>query len=144
MKKCSDVMTKDPTLCLPTDTVGKAAQLMKSENIGSLPVIESEGTRKLVGIVTDRDLAVKVVAADRDSGATKLSDVMTQMVYTCNADDDVMVAVATMAEHQLRRLPVVDKDAKVVGIISQADIATRVNLPEETGEMVKEISQPTA
>lgn len=144
MKKCSDVMTKDPTLCLPTDTVGKAAQLMKSENIGSLPIIESEGNRKLVGIVTDRDLALKVVAAERDAASTQLSDVMTQKIVTCNADDDVLTAVAAMAEHQLRRLPVLDKEGKVVGIIAQADVATRIDLPEETGEMVKEISQPAA
>jgi CBS domain-containing protein len=62
MKKCSEVMTKDPACCLPNDLVTKAAQLMKSEHVGSIPVIESEETKKLVGIVTDRDLALKIVA----------------------------------------------------------------------------------
>ena len=144
MKKCNEVMTKNPVCCLPNDMVAKAAQLMKSENIGSIPVIENEQTRKLVGIVTDRDLALKIVAKGRDAKSTKVEAVMTRKVVTCRAEDDLQKALDAMSEHQLRRIPVVDNDNKIVGIIAQADVATRVNQPEKTAEMVKEISQSNA
>jgi CBS domain-containing protein len=141
MKKCSEVMTKDPVCCLPNDSVAKAAELMKNENIGSIPVIESQQTQKLVGIVTDRDLALKIVSQGRDAKTTNVEAVMTRKVVTCVADDDLQKALDVMAGHQLRRIPVVDNDNKIVGIIAQADVATRVDQPEKTAEMVKEISQ---
>ena len=141
MKKCSDVMTKNPICCLPNDMAAKAAELMKSNNIGSVPVIENEQTRKLVGIVTDRDLTLKIVADGLDAKSTKVDAVMTRKVVTCHADDDLQKALDAMAEHQLRRIPVVDNDNKILGIIAQADVATRVDQPEKTAEMVKEISQ---
>jgi len=144
MKKCKDVMTEDPVCCLPTDAVSKAAQLMKDEDVGSIPVIEDEETMKLIGIVTDRDLALQVVAPERDASTTQVEDVMTYEVITCRATDDVQKAVDAMAQHQLRRMPVIDGDHRIVGIISQADVATRVEESEEIAEMVKEISQPTA
>jgi len=144
MMKCSEVMTKKPVCCLPTDAVSRAAQLMKKGNVGSIPVIESEQTKKLSGIVTDRDLALQVVADGRDAKSTKVADVMTHEIITCRNDNDIQKAVNAMAEHQLRRMPVVDNDYKIVGIISQADVATRVDQPEKTARMVKEISQPTA
>jgi len=144
MKKCNEVMTKTPACCLPTDSVSNAAQLMKKENVGSIPVIENEQTKKLLGIVTDRDLAVQVVAKGLDAKLTKVADVMTHKVITCRTDEDIQKAVDAMSEHQLRRIPVVDNDHKIVGIISQADVATRADRPDEIAEMVKEISQPTA
>jgi CBS domain-containing protein len=144
MKKCSEVMTKNPVCCLPDDMVIKAAELMKSSNIGSIPVIENEQTKKLVGIVTDRDLTLKIVAKGLDAKSTKVESVMTRKVVTCRAEDDLQKALDAMAEHQLRRIPVVDNDNKILGIIAQADVATRVNQPEKTAAMVKEISQSNA
>ena len=144
MKKCKDVMTQDPVCCLPTDTVSKVAQLMKTENVGSIPVVEDIQTMKLIGILTDRDLALQVVAYERDASSTLVEDVMTYEVITCRATDDVQKAVDAMAQHQLRRMPVIDSDHRIVGIISPADVATRVERSEEIAEMVKEISQPTA
>jgi CBS domain-containing protein len=141
MKKCNEVMTKDPVCCLPNDSVAKAAELMKSGNVGSIPVIENEQTQKLVGIVTDRDLALKIVAGALDARSTTVETVMTRKVVTCHADDDLQQALDAMAEHQLRRIPVVDNDNKILGIIAQADVATRAEQPEKTAEMVKEISQ---
>jgi CBS domain-containing protein len=143
MKKCSEVMTNKPVCCLPNDTAAKAAGLMKSGNVGSIPVVENEQTRKLVGIVTDRDLALKVVADGQDANSIRVQAVMTRKVVTCLADDDLQKALEAMAQHQLRRIPVVDENDKIVGIIAQADVATRVDQPEKTGEMVKEISQAT-
>jgi CBS domain-containing protein len=141
MKKCNEVMTKYPVCCLPTDSVAKAAESMKNGNFGSIPVIENEQTQKLVGIVTDRDLALTVVAEGRDAKSTQVETVMMRRVVTCFAGDDVQLALDAMAEHQLRRIPIVDRDNRIVGIITQADVATRVNQPEKTAEMVKEISQ---
>jgi len=136
-------MTQDPVCCLPTDTVSKAAQLMKSEDVGSIPVIENEQSMRLTGIVTDRDLALQIVAEERNASTTQVSDVMTYEVVTCRTTDDVQKAVDAMAQYQLRRMPVIDEDRRIVGIISQADVATRIDRTEETAEMVKEISQPT-
>jgi CBS domain-containing protein len=141
MKKCNEVMTKDPVCCLPDDTVAKAAQLMQRDNIGSIPVIENNQTQKLVGIVTDRDLVLKIIAKGQDAKSTKVEAVMTHQVVTCHAEDDLQKALDAMAEHQLRRIPIVDTNHKIIGIIAQADVATRVDQPEKTAEMVKEISQ---
>ena len=144
MKKCSELMTKNPVCCLPNSMVAEVAQLMKRENIGPIPVIENEQSRKLVGIVTDRDLALKIVAEGRDAKSTKVEAVMTRNVVTCRADDDLQKALDAMSEHQLRRIPVVDNDNKILGIIAQADVATRVNQPEKTAAMVKGISRSKA
>jgi CBS domain-containing protein len=141
MEKCKDVMTKTPVSCLTSDSVMKVAQLMGRDNIGSLLVIDSEETQKLIGIVTDRDLALKVLSEGRDAKSTKVETVMTRNVVTCHPEDDLQKALDAMAQHQLRRMPVVDNDNRILGIIAQADIATRLDQPEKTAEMVKEISQ---
>jgi len=144
MKKCAEIMTKTPVCCLPDDLVIKAAELMKSENIGPILIIENEQTQKLVGIVTDRDLALKIVAEGRDAKSTKVETVMTRKVVTCRAEDDLQKALDAMSEHQLRRIPIVDNDNKILGIISQADVATRVNQSGKTAAMVKGISRSNA
>jgi CBS domain-containing protein len=141
MKKCNEVMTKNPVCCLPADLVSKAAELMKSKDIGPVPIIENEQTRKLVGIVTDRDLALKIVAEGRDPKSTKAEAVMTREVVTCRAEDDLQKALDAMSGHKLRRIPVVDNNNGIVGIIAQADVATRVDQPEKTAAMVRGISQ---
>jgi CBS domain-containing protein len=141
MKKCNEVMTKNLVCCLPDDSVANAAELMKSKNIGSIPVIENEQSQKLVGIVTDRDLALKIVADALDARSTKVETVMTHKLVICHADDDLQKALDAMAEHQLRRIPVVDDNNRIVGIIAQADVARRADQPEKIAEMVKEISQ---
>src|SRR5512133_3047335 len=114
MMKCNEVMTKTPVCCLPEDMVVKAAHLMQRENIGSIPVVENEQTQKLVGIVTDRDLALKIVARRRDAKSTKVEAVMTRQMVTCRAEDDLQKALDAMAGHQLRRIPIVDDDNRIV------------------------------
>lgn len=143
-RKCRDLMTADPTCCLPGDPVNKAARLMKSENVGSVPVVKDHQTKELVGIVTDRDLALQVVAEARDAGSTKVSDVMTSGVTACRADDDLQKALDEMSERQVRRIPVVDDGNRIVGIIAQADVATRIEAPKKTAEVVEEISKSSA
>jgi CBS domain-containing protein len=114
---------------------------MKSKDIGGVPIIENEGTKKLIGIVTDRDLALKIVAGGRDPKSMKAEEVMTRKVVTCRAEDDLQKALDAMSEHKLRRIPVVDNKNGIVGIIAQADVATRVDQPEKTAAVVRGISQ---
>jgi CBS domain-containing protein len=141
MQTCEDFMTKKTVACLPNDTAAKAAQLMKQENVGAIPVIENAKSRKLVGIVTDRDLALKVVAEGRDAQSTRVEALMTHLVVTCHPEDDLQVALDAMSERQLRRIPVVDNRNQLMGIIAQADVATRLDKPKKIGKMVKKISQ---
>lgn len=141
MKRCSEVMTKNPVCCLPDDLVTKAAELMKSEHVGSIPVVENKETKKLIGIVTDRDLTLRIIAEGLDAKSTKVETVMTRKVVTCHTDDDLQKALDVMSENQLRRIPIVDDDSKILGIIAQTDVATRVDHPKKTAAMVKEISQ---
>lgn len=141
MTKCSDVMTRNPVCAQPEDTVANVARLMKENDIGPVPIVDSQNSKKLMGIVTDRDLAIKVVAAGRDPQTTPVREVMTTGVITCRDHDDIEVALDAMATQQLRRIPVVDDGNMLLGIIAQADIATRMDRPEKTGEVVKEISE---
>lgn len=141
--KCTDVLTRDPVCCLPDDTVEQAARLMKKEDVGPIPVIENRQSKKLLGIVTDRDLAVKVVAEGRDNKKTKVEEIMTRNPVTCHPNDDLQVALDAMAQHQIRRVPVVDDQGRIIGIIAQADVATRTDDPERTADVVEEISRST-
>lgn len=142
MKKCSDVMTREVVFSSPQDTIVEVAQLMKREDIGPVLIVDNPESRTLVGIVTDRDLVLKVIAEGLDPQGTRVEQVMSKKLITCGADDDVDVAMQAMAQFQLRRIPVVEGAMKLVGIISQADVATRVDAPQKTAEVVKEISQP--
>ena len=141
MKRSRDVMTRDLVYCLPDETVANVAQLMKKEDIGPILIIDNDESKRLVGIVTDRDLALKVVGEGRDPQNTKVEDIMTVKIVTSRANDDVQKAMKAMAQYQLRRIPVVDDNDRLVGIISQADVATRVDEPKKTAEVVKEISK---
>jgi len=139
--KCSEVMTKDPSCCVPTDTVFEAAQLMKTEDVGPIPIVKDKDSNRLEGIVTDRDLALKVVAEALDPKTTKVQDVMTTSVISCRPEDNVNEVIALMEKHQVRRIPIVDSSDRLVGIIAQADIATRMETPKKTAEVVESISQ---
>jgi CBS domain-containing protein len=143
MQKCTDVMTKDVVTCTPENTIAEVARLMKTEDIGPVLIVDNEQSKTLVGIVTDRDIVVKAIADGQDVKTTRVGDVMSKKLVTCRADDDVDIAMKAMAQFQLRRIPVVGENMKLLGIISQADVATRVDAPEKTGEVVKEISEQT-
>jgi CBS domain-containing protein len=136
-------MTKDVVTCTPENTIAEVARLMKTEDIGPVLIVDNEQSKTLVGIVTDRDIVVKAIAEGQDVKTTRVGDVMSKKLVTCRADDDVDVAMKAMAQFQLRRIPVVGENMKLLGIISQADVATRVDAPEKTGEVVKEISEQT-
>ena len=144
MPKCSEVMTRDPICCEPDDAVTAVAEVMKKRDVGSVPVVDSHASRRLVGIVTDRDLVTKVVAGGRQVSSSTVRDAMTSNPASCHEDDDVSRAVSLMAERQVRRMPIVDRDGRLTGIIAQADVATRVSRDETTGELVEAISEPGA
>lgn len=141
MKTCNQLMTKNPVCCLPGETVQEVARLMKAKDIGPVPILESRDNRKLAGIVTDRDLAMRVVAEGLDPSTTPVRDIMTRELVTCHEDDSLDTALKAMSNHQLRRIPVVDADGRIAGIIAQADVATRLDEPKKTAEVVKEISR---
>lgn len=119
---CRDVMSADPTYCLPSDPVDGVAQLMVLQGVESLPVVQDAQTSKLIGLVTDRNLTVRVVAEGRDPKGTIIEEIMMPEPVTCRPTDDVQQALENMVEHQLRRLPVVDDNGFLIGVIAQADI----------------------
>jgi len=102
-------MTKDPACCVPTDSVARVAKVMKTQDVGSIPVCERQNSRKLVGIITDRDLALHVVAEGRDANSTNVQDVMTREPFTCHPDEDLQSALNAMQLYQVRRIPIVDR-----------------------------------
>ena len=142
MPKCSEVMTRDPVCCVAGDSVSRVAEIMKQQDVGSVPVVDSSATPRLIGIVTDRDLVVKVLAENRGIQGTTVRDAMTSNPASCRETDDVDRAVKLMADRQVRRMPIVDANGHLVGIIAQADVATRVNRDQKTGELVEAISEP--
>ena len=141
MARCKDVMTPEPVVCEPGESVAGAARIMKQQDVGSVPVVESHSSKRLVGIVTDRDLVVKVLAGGPSVDRATVQDAMTPNPASCREDDDVEQAMATMKERQVRRMPVIDAGGRVVGIIAQADVATRINRDARTGELVEAISE---
>lgn len=143
MKTCNDVMTANPACCIAKDSVEKVAMMMKHEHVGPIPVVEDESSKKLIGIVTDRDLVLKVIAEGKDPQNTRVDEVMTRDPVRCTPADDLEDILETMARHQVRRIPVVDDENRVIGILSQADVATRSDNDKRTAEVVKEISQPS-
>jgi len=137
---CREIMTPNPEYVRPSDPVMKAAQLMKSEDVGPIPIVDDKDGKRLAGIVTDRDLAIKVVAEARDPRTTLVKDVMTDDVVTCKENEDVNQALKLMQENQVRRIPVVDQSDHLLGIIAQADVATRLGQAQTTGKVVEDIS----
>lgn len=139
MAKCREVMTKDPASCSASEMVTKVASLMKQHDVGSVPVVESD--KRLVGIVTDRDIVLKVVAAGRNPEQTPVKEAMTPNPVSCKEDDDLDYALKLMKERQVRRMPIADGSGRLTGIIAQADVATRVSKDAKTGELVEAISE---
>ena len=138
---CAEVMTPSPTCCHPEHTAVEAAELMQREDVGLVPIVSADNS-KLLGVLTDRDIVLKVIAAGRDPRGTAVSEVMTTDPIACLPQESVESVMELMATRQVRRIPIVDRDGAIVGIVSQADIATRLSSPEETGQVVQAISEP--
>jgi CBS domain-containing protein len=132
----SQAMTAAPRSIESGQSVVEAARLMASEDVGSLPVVEGD---RLVGIVTDRDLVLQVLAKDLDPGKVSIAEVASENPVVAKPDEPLDAALQRMAQEQVRRLPVVD-DGRLVGILAQADVAREARAAS-TGEMVEQISQ---
>jgi CBS domain-containing protein len=139
--KCKDIMTRNPKSVTVSSTAMQTAHLMKNENIGIVPVVD-EKSQKVVGVVTDRDLCLGVVAEGKNPSMTKVLEMMSGRVISCRPDDDIHKAELLMKEHQVRRITVVDQNGYCVGIISSGDLALRVDQPKEIYETVRGIAKP--
>lgn len=137
-----DLMTPDPACCTPQSTAREAAAAMRDNDCGSIPVVESTDTRRLVGVVTDRDLAVRGLAQGRGA-KTAVEKLMTVQPVTCIADDEVETVREVMIRQRVRRVPVVDQDGRVVGIVAQADLALDdgAATDRDVGQIVEAISR---
>ena len=132
-----DVMTSNPCTIDADKPVAYAAKMMRDEDVGLAPIVEGD---KLIGMLTDRDIAIRVVAEGRDPGHVTVKEVASKQVVTIDPQQDLDEALRIMAKHQVRRLPVVEEDGKLVGVVAQADVA-REGDDAQTGELVEEISK---
>jgi CBS domain-containing protein len=134
-----DVMTPGVRSVSPSQSLAEAAEVMKGEDVGSVPVVE-EG--RLAGIVTDRDIVIRAVADRRDPQTVKVDEVASRDLVTVEPEQDLDEALALMARHQVRRLPVVER-GQLVGMLAQADVALEAK-EKKVGETIEQISQPTS
>jgi CBS domain-containing protein len=140
--KIQDIMTRDPSSVAADATVREAAQVMKRENVGIVPVIAGQKDRRLVGLVTDRDIAIRCIAEGKD-GTCRVRDVMSaDDLATCKANDDVENVMSAMRSEKVRRIPIVDERGSLVGIVSQADVLLKTRDTSRAGETVEQISEP--
>jgi CBS domain-containing protein len=136
--RIADVMTREVKVIGPERSVREAARLMDDLNVGALPVCDGQ---RLVGMITDRDITVRATAVGEDPDRTQVKKIMSEDVRWCFEDDDVSEVVRTMGDVQIRRLPVVDREKRVVGIVALGDLAT--DRAEGTEEALRNISEPS-
>ena len=140
--RIQDIMTRNPACVTGDATVREAAQVMLREEIGLVPVIKGSGDNTLVGVVTDRDIAIRCVAEGRD-GTCRVRDVMSSDdLATCTQNDDVESLMGAMRAEKVRRIPIVDERGSLVGIVSQADVATKARTERAVEDPIEKISEP--
>ena len=136
-KTVKELMSSTPRTVSADQTIVDAARAMRDENVGLVPVVDGE---RLVGTVTDRDITIRVVAEQQDPASTRMQEIASTDLVTVDPQQDLDEALRLMAQHQVRRLPVVEEDGRLVGIVAQADVA-RAGSDAQTGELVEEISK---
>ncbi|WP_309679266.1 CBS domain-containing protein [Polaromonas sp.] len=139
MHKIRDVMSRDVKVISPDETIREAAQQMRDGNFGMMPVGEND---RMIGAISDRDIAIRVVADGTDPGSSRVRDVMSEGIVWAYEDDSVDDAAKLMSKHQIRRLPIVDADKRLVGIVALGDFAVQRADIEAAGEALSEISKP--
>lgn len=139
--KVREIMTPDPVCCIPEDNAQKVAAMLRDQDIGSMPVVLDQSSRKLVGVITDRDLCCKLVAEGLTPATTKIDRIFSLQPVSCRDGENVAACEQLMQEHQIRRIPVVDGEGRCIGIVSQADLALHEK-PEKVSKTVAEISKP--
>jgi CBS domain-containing protein len=137
-KSIKEVMTSGPATVDPGANVLDAARIMRDEDTGIVPVVENG---RLTGTITDRDIVVRVIAEGREPQSAQVSEIASTDLVTIDPQQDLDEALRLMAQHQVRRLPVVEEDGRLVGIVAQADVA-RQSDDRRTGDLVEEISEP--
>jgi CBS domain-containing protein len=139
-KRCREIMTSEVVTASPDMSIREAASIMRDSDVGALPVVEGG---RLAGIVTDRDIVIRAVA-DSKSGDTPIGEVASRELHTVGPDDFVFEAVRIMGEKQVRRIPVVEADGSLAGIIAMADVALQMEDEREIAETLEEISSGAA
>ncbi|HEX7028353.1 MAG TPA: CBS domain-containing protein [Gammaproteobacteria bacterium] len=137
MKTVSEIMTRDIVSLSVDDSIEYAAQQMCDIDVGVMPVTDG---KKLIGVITDRDICCRVVASGKNAAQTSVESVMSPDIVSCSPETDVSEAVELMSEHQIRRLMIVDEKQQLVGIVAQADIATEPGMKRETEQLVERVS----
>ena len=135
--KVREVMTDQPRCVTPETPVSEAARLMKSEDVGSLPILEGE---HVTGVITDRDIVIRAIAEEKDPRGMPVREVASRDLVTIGQDEDLSEALKLMASYQVRRIPVVDQDNRLVGVVAQADVAREVK-EKDSGQMLQDISR---
>jgi len=139
-----EIMTENPVVCTPFDSVRAAARMMTDNNCGMLPVVDDQANRRLLGVITDRDIVCRILATDMNCDTATAENAMTSgKLWTVMPDASVDEVIDKMEEGQVRRIAVVDNNGSVVGVIATADIALEIEEPEEIAEVFEEISEPT-
>ena len=136
-----DIMTAKPECVRPDDTLQDAARRMRDLDVGPLPVCGDD--YRLAGMVTDRDITVRAVAEGKDPRTTKVREAMTEEIIYGFEDQDVQEAARTMQERQVRRLLVMNRDKRLVGIVSLGDLATESGDKQKSGEVLQDVSEPS-
>ncbi len=139
--KIRELMTPDPVCCTPEDSAQKVAKILRDQDIGSVPVVMDQSSRKLVGMITDRDLCCSIVAEGLDPANTKIDRLFSLNPVTCREGENINNCEQLMQEHQIRRIPIVDGEERCIGIVTQADLALKENA-EKVSKTVAEISKP--
>jgi CBS domain-containing protein len=139
MQQLKELMSRDVKVISPDMTIGEAAQKMRDGDFGMMPVGEND---RMIGTISDRDIAIRAVAEGKDAG-TKVRDVMSPGIAWAYEDDSVEQAVAVMSKHQVRRLPVVNRDKRLVGIVALGDFAVEKSEIRPAAEALAEISKPS-
>lgn len=140
--KARDLMTSNPEVVTPDDPVTRAAQIMRDNDVGIVPVVDDRSGMRLQGLITDRDIAIRHVAEDCRQECTVRDHMTRDKIDAVAPDTDLDEIIEVMERDQVRRVPVLDEDYRLVGIIAQADIATRGAKEKEIGELVERISEP--
>ena len=139
--KAQDIMTKNPACVTPETRIQDAARMMKDQDVGIIPVVEAQSSRKLIGVITDRDIAIRVVGEGKSGSDSSVRDAMTTGVRTSAPGDNLNDVMELMGREQVRRVPIVDESGNLVGIVAQADILREAD-DKRAEKTVEKISQP--
>ncbi|MBZ0186112.1 MAG: CBS domain-containing protein [Candidatus Obscuribacterales bacterium] len=141
MITCDTIMSKDLTVAFPHITVDKLALVMRDSKIGAIPIVDSDGSNKLIGIVTDRDIVVRVMAEGKDASTIPAADIMSKNVVVCGVETTLDDALYIMLTNEVRRLPIINRENAVVGILSTADIANVIRPSFQAPELTSALAR---